>query len=80
MTYEWSALTLPQGRDRDFSKETLQIIEVCIVHKVDLEATMSLMLDCSSALSPETDLPSFLSVFEQLENSQVPELVGLLHS
>jgi hypothetical protein len=63
-----------------FSKETLELIEVCLVHKVDPEATLDLVSDCLSVLSPEIDISYFLKVFEKLENSQLPKLLDLLHS
>jgi hypothetical protein len=63
-----------------FSKETLELIEVCLVHKVDPEATLTLVSDCLSVLSPESDLSFFLRVFEKVESSQLPHLLELLHS
>jgi hypothetical protein len=63
---------------RHFSKETLDLIEVCIVHIP--EATLGLVSDCLSVLSAESDLPSFIKVFERLESSQLPQLLGLLQS
>jgi hypothetical protein len=51
MTSEWSAIAELHYLKEEighFSKETLQLIEVCIVHKVDLEATLSLVSDCLS--------------------------------
>jgi hypothetical protein len=63
-----------------YSKETLELIEACLVHKVDPEATLSLVSDCLSVLSPEIDLGFFLRVFEKVENSQLPQLLELLHS
>jgi hypothetical protein len=63
-----------------FSKETLELIEVCLVRKVDPETTMSLVSDCLSVLSPESDLSFFQRVFEKVENSQLPQLLELLHS
>jgi hypothetical protein len=63
-----------------FSKETLELIEVCLVRKVDPETTMSLVSDCLSVLNPESDLGFFLRVFEKVENSQLPQLLELLHS
>jgi hypothetical protein len=65
---------------RHFSKETLELIEVCLVHKVDPEATLSLVSDCLSVLSPDHDLSFFLRVFEKVENSLLPQLLELLHS
>jgi hypothetical protein len=62
-----------------FSKETLEHIEVCLVHKVEPEATLSLVSDCLAVLSPETNLPSFLKVFEKVEASLLPQLLELLH-
>jgi hypothetical protein len=59
-----------------FSKETLELIEVCIVHIP--EATLGFVSDCLSVLSAETDLPSFIKVFERLDSSQLPQLLGLL--
>jgi hypothetical protein len=61
-----------------FSKETLEMIEVCIVRMP--EATLGLVSDCLSVLSAESDLPSFIKVFERLESSQLPQLLGLLQS
>jgi hypothetical protein len=63
---------------RHFSKETLELTEVCIVSMP--EATLSLVSDCLSVLSAESDLPSFIKVFERLENTQLPQLLGLLQS
>jgi hypothetical protein len=63
---------------RHFSKETLELIEVCIVRQP--EATVGLVSDCLSVLSAESDLPSFLRVFERLESGQLPQLLGLLQS
>jgi hypothetical protein len=63
-----------------FIKETLEDLEVCLVHKVEPEATLSLVSDCLAVLSPETDLPSFLKVFEKVETSQLPQLLELFHS
>jgi hypothetical protein len=63
---------------RHFSKETLELIEVCIVRQP--EATVGLVSDCLSVLSVESDLPSFLKVFERLESVQLPQLLGLLQS
>jgi hypothetical protein len=63
---------------RHFSKETLELIEVCIVRMP--EATLGLVSDCLSVLSAESDLPSFIKVFERLESSQLPQLLGLLQS
>jgi hypothetical protein len=63
---------------RHFSKETLELIEVCIVHMP--EATLGLVSDCLSMLSAESDLPLFNMVFERLESSQLPQLLGLLQS
>jgi hypothetical protein len=63
---------------RHFSKETLELIEVCIVRQP--EATVGLVSDCLSVLSAESDLPSFLKVFEKLESSQLPQLLRLLQS
>jgi hypothetical protein len=63
-----------------FSKETLELIEVCLVHKVDPETTLSLVSDCLSVLSPEIDLGFFLKVIEKVESSQLPQLLELLHS
>jgi hypothetical protein len=61
-----------------FSKETLELIEVCIV---DIpEATLGLVSDCLSVLSAESDLPSFIKVFETLENTQLPQLLEQLQS
>jgi hypothetical protein len=65
---------------RHFSKETLELIEVCLVRKVDPEATLDLVSDCLSVLSPEIDISFFLKVIEKLENSQLPKLLDLLHS
>jgi hypothetical protein len=64
----------------NFSKETLEHIEVCLVNKVELEATLSLVSDCLAVLNPETDLPSFLKIFEKVEASLLPQLLKLLHS
>jgi hypothetical protein len=61
-----------------FSRETLELIEVCIVRMT--EATLGLVSDCLSVLSAESDLPSFIKVFEKLEKSQLPQLLGLLQS
>jgi hypothetical protein len=61
-----------------FSKETLELIEVCIVRMP--EATLGLVSDCLSVLSAESDLPSFIKVFERLESSLLPQLLGLLQS
>jgi hypothetical protein len=63
---------------RHFSKETLELIEVCIVRMP--EATLGLVSDCLSVLSAESDLPSFIKVFEGLESCQLPQLLGLLQS
>jgi hypothetical protein len=63
---------------RHFSKETLELIEVCIVRMP--EATLGLVSGCLSVLSAESDLPSFIKVFERLESSQLPQLLGLLQS
>jgi hypothetical protein len=63
---------------RHFSKETLELIEVCIARMP--EATLGLVSDCLSVLSAESDLSSFIKVFERLESSQLPQLLGLLHS
>jgi hypothetical protein len=63
---------------RHFSKETLELIEVCIVRQP--ETTVGLVSDCLSVLCPESDLPSFLKVFEKVESSQLPQLLGLLQS
>jgi hypothetical protein len=61
---------------RHFAQETLELIEVCIVRMP--EATLDLVSDCLSVLSAESDLPSFIKVFERLERSQLPQLLGLL--
>jgi hypothetical protein len=63
---------------RHFSKETLELIEVCLVHMP--EATLELVSDCLSVLSAESDLPSFLKVFQRLERGHLPQLFGLLQS
>jgi hypothetical protein len=63
---------------RHFSKETLELIEVCIVQMP--EATLGLVSDCLSVLNAESDLPSFIKVFERLESSQLPQLLGQLQS
>jgi hypothetical protein len=63
---------------RHFSKETLELIEVCLVRQP--EASLGLVSDCLSVLSAESDLPSFLKVFERLESGQLPQLLGLLQS
>jgi hypothetical protein len=63
---------------RHFSKETLELIEVCIVRMP--EATLGLVSDCLSVLCAESDLPSFIKVFERLESSLLPQLLGLLQS
>jgi hypothetical protein len=65
---------------RHFSQETLEQIEICIIQKVNPEATLDLVSDCLSVLSPESDLSSFLRVFQTLENSQLPRLLELIHS
>jgi hypothetical protein len=65
---------------RHFSKETLELIEVCLVRKVDPGATLDLVSDCLSVLSPEIDISFYLKVIEKLENSQLPKLLDLLHS
>jgi hypothetical protein len=44
------------------------------------EATLGLVSDCLSVLSAESDLSSFIKVFERLESSQLPQLLGLLQS
>jgi hypothetical protein len=83
MTSEGSSFTeLEFFREeiRHFSKETLELIEVCLVRKVDAEATLDLVSDCLSVLSAETDISFFLKVIEKLENSQLPKLLDLLHS
>jgi hypothetical protein len=63
---------------RHFSKETLDLIEVCLVRMP--EATLELVSDCLSVLSAESDLHSFLKVFMKLEKGQLPQLLGLLQS
>jgi hypothetical protein len=63
---------------RHFSKETLELIEVCIMSMP--EVTLGLVSDCLSVLSAESDLPSFIKVFERLENTQLPQLLELLQS
>jgi hypothetical protein len=63
---------------RHFSKETLELIEVCIVRMP--EATLGLVSDCLSVLSAESDLPSFIKVFERLDSSQLPQLLDQLRS
>jgi hypothetical protein len=63
-----------------FSKETLELIEVCLIRKVDPETTLSLVSDCLSVLSPESDINFFLKVFEKVDNSQLPQLLELLYS
>jgi hypothetical protein len=63
-----------------FSKETLELIEVCLVRKIDPEATLDLVSDCLSVLSPETEISFFLKVIEKLESSQLPKLLDLLYS
>jgi hypothetical protein len=63
---------------RHFSNETLELIEVCIVRMP--EATLGLVSDCLSVLSDENDMPSVIKVFERLERSQLPQLLGLLQS
>jgi hypothetical protein len=63
---------------RHFSKETLELIEVCLVRQP--EATLELVSDCLSVLSVESDLPSFLKVFEKVESGQLPQLLRLLQS
>jgi hypothetical protein len=78
---EWSPLAVNhfvKEEIRHFSKETLELIEVCIVRMP--EATVGLVSDCLSVLSAESDLPSFLKVFERLESGQLPQLLGLLQS
>jgi hypothetical protein len=83
MTNEGSsliALEFLREEIRHFSKETLELIEVCLVRKVEPEATLSLVSDCLSVLSPETDIFFFLRVFEKVESSQLPHLLELLHN
>jgi hypothetical protein len=63
---------------RHFSRETLELIEVCIVRIP--EATLGLVSDCLSVLTAESDLSSFIKVFERLESNQLPQLLGLLQS
>jgi hypothetical protein len=63
---------------RHFSKETLELIEVCLVRQP--ETSLELVSDCLSVLSTESDLPSFLKVFERLESGQLPQLLRLLQS
>jgi hypothetical protein len=63
---------------RHFSKETLELIEVCIVRMP--EASLGLVSDCLSVLSAESDLLSFIKVLERLESMQLPQLLGLLQS
>jgi hypothetical protein len=63
---------------RHFSKETLELIEVCIIRMP--EATLGLVSDCLSVLTAESDLPSFIKVFKSLECNQLPQLLGLLQS
>jgi hypothetical protein len=78
---EGSPLTLShfvKEKIRHFSKETLELIEVCLVRMP--EASLALVSDCLSVLSAESDLPSFLRVFERLESGQLPQLLGLLQS